>query len=98
MNVVVTHNVLDADGFMTSGAVLVERRRHLRVASRAGTLTINGIVVGPIFGSTAPTGAPEANGRIAPHHLQMLLASGILLNTRTPEATKPSRTHGGSPR
>ena len=77
MNVVVTHNVLDADGFMTGGAVLVERRRHLRVASRAGTLTINGIVVGPIFGSTAPTGAPEANGRIAPHHLQMLLASGI---------------------
>lgn len=40
-------------------------------------LIVDGVPVGPLFGGTAPTGGPEANGRIAPHHLQMLAASGI---------------------
>ena len=39
-----------------------------------GVLTLDGVEIFPIFGSS---GGPETNGQIAPHHLEMLAASGI---------------------
>ena len=40
----------------TGGAEFLERRKHLRLVTRDGTLTIDGVPVGPIFGGTMPTG------------------------------------------
>ena len=40
----------------TGGAEFLERRKHLRLVTRDGTLTIDGVPVGPIFGSTMPRG------------------------------------------
>jgi hypothetical protein len=55
------------------------RRGGLRLVAHDGhrLLTIGGVGVFPIFGGTVSIGGPEANGHIAPHHLQMLEASGI---------------------